>query len=140
MTPEPLKSHPLLRQWLALTPQGRVQAFSGKVDLGQGISHALRLIVAEELRLPAERITMVPASTHFSPDEAVTSGSLSVQHSGAALRCAAAHLRESCRLGMAGRTDLALADVRCANGVFMAAGRSARRARSSTSARMASRR
>ena len=41
------------------------------------------------------------------------------------MRCAAAHLRESCRLGMAGRTGLALADVRCANGVFMAAGRSA---------------
>lgn len=125
MTPEPLKSHPLLRQWLALAADGQVHAFTGKVDLGQGISHALRLIVAEELRLPAERITMVPASTHFSPDEAVTSGSLSVQHSGAALRCAAAHLRESCRLGMAGRTGLALADVRCANGVFMAAGRSA---------------
>lgn len=125
MTPEPLKSHPLLRQWLALAADGQVHAFTGKVDLGQGISHALRLIVAEELRLPAERITMVPASTHFSPDEAVTSGSLSVQHSGAALRCAAAHLRESCRLGMAGRTGLALADVRCANGLFMAAGRSA---------------
>ena len=125
MTPEPLKSHPLLRQWLALAADGQVHAFTGKVDLGQGISHALRLIVAEELRLPAERITMVPASTHFSPDEAVTSGSLSVQHSGAALRCAAAHLRESCRLGMAGRTGVALADVRCANGLFMAAGRSA---------------
>ena len=125
MTPEPLKSHPLLRQWLALAADGQVHAFTGKVDLGQGISHALRLIVAEELRLPAEHITMVPASTHFSPDEAVTSGSLSVQHSGAALRCAAAHLRESCRLVMAGRTGVALADVRCANGLFMAAGCSA---------------
>ncbi len=125
MTPEPLKSHPLLRQWLAFAADGQVHAFTGKVDLGQGISHALRLIVAEELRLPAERITMVPASTHFSPDEAVTSGSLSVQHSGAALRCAAAHLRESCRLGMARRTSVALADVRCANGVFSAAGRNA---------------
>jgi nicotinate dehydrogenase subunit B len=125
MTPEPLKSHPLLRQWLALAANGQMQAFTGKVDLGQGISHALRLIVAEELRLPAERITMVAASTHFSPDEAVTSGSLSVQHSGAALRCAAAHLRENCRLGMARRTGVALQDVRCADGMFLAAGRSA---------------
>jgi CO/xanthine dehydrogenase Mo-binding subunit len=125
MTPEPLKSHPLLRQWLALAADGQVHAFTGKVDLGQGISHALRLIVAEELRLPAERITMVPASTHFSPDEAVTSGSLSVQHSGAALRCAAAHLRESCRLGMAQRTGAAPQEVRCTNGVFSATGRNA---------------
>jgi nicotinate dehydrogenase subunit B len=65
MTSESLKSQPLLRQWLALGPDGRVQAFSGKVDLGQGISHALRLIVAEELRLPPEQIDMVPASTAF---------------------------------------------------------------------------
>jgi CO/xanthine dehydrogenase Mo-binding subunit len=50
MTPEPLKSHPLLRQWLALAADGQVHAFTGKVDLGQGISHAQRQIVAEEMR------------------------------------------------------------------------------------------
>jgi len=125
MTPESLKSQPLLRQWLALGPDGRVQAFSGKVDLGQGISHALRLIVAEELRLPPEQIDMVPASTAFSPDEAVTSGSLSVQHSGTALRCAAAHWREACRQAMAdrlGNLRVVLQDVRCEGGLFHAPG------------------
>lgn len=118
MTPESLKAQPLLRQWLALGPDGRVQAFSGKVDLGQGISHALRLIVAEELRLSPEQINMVPASTQFSPDEAVTSGSLSVQHSGSALRCAAAHWRESCRQAMAERLGTPLSTVRCEKGHF----------------------
>ncbi|WP_300558311.1 molybdopterin cofactor-binding domain-containing protein [Limnohabitans sp. Rim8] len=121
MTPESLKAQPLLRQWLALGPDGRVQAFSGKVDLGQGISHALRLIVAEELRLRPEQIDMVPASTAFSPDEAVTSGSLSIQHSGTALRCAAAHWREACRQVMAerlGGLGVVLQDVRCEGGLF----------------------
>ena len=118
--PESLRAHPLLRQWLGLTPQGRVQAFSGKVDIGQGISHALRLIVAEELRLLPDQIEMVPASTHRSPDEAVTSGSLSVQHSGSALRCAAAHLREGCRALMAQRCGVPAHEVRCAQGVFLA--------------------
>jgi len=122
MTPESLQAQPLLRQWLALGPEGRVQAFSGKVDLGQGISHALRLIVAEELRLAPELIDMVPASTRFSPDEAVTSGSLSVQHSGAALRCAAAHWREACRQALAERSGVALTEVRCAGGYFLATG------------------
>jgi CO/xanthine dehydrogenase Mo-binding subunit len=120
MTPESLKAQPLLRQWLALGPDGQVRAFSGKVDLGQGISHALRLIVAEELRLLPEQIEMVPASTAFSPDEAVTSGSLSVQHSGTALRCAAAHWREACRQAMAERLGVALSEVRCAGGQFHA--------------------
>lgn len=118
MMPESLRAQPLLRQWLAVLPDGRVQAFSGKVDIGQGISHALRLIVAEELRLSPEWIEMVPASTHHSPDEAVTSGSLSVQHSGTALRCAAAHLREGCRVAMAQRCAVPVQAVRCADGRF----------------------
>ncbi len=122
MTPESLKAQPLLRQWLAIGPEGQVQAFSGKVDLGQGILHALRLIVAEELRLLPQQIVMVPASTHCSPDEAVTSGSLSVQHSGAALRCAAAHLREGCRLRMAQRSGVAAGEVQCAEGHFRVPG------------------
>ena len=122
MMPESLKAQPLLRQWLALQPDGRVQAFSGKVELGQGILHALRLIVAEELRLSPDQIDMVPASTHFSPDEAVTSGSLSVQHSGAALRCAAAHWREACRQVLAERLGAAPQDVRCEGGQFMVLG------------------
>lgn len=115
---ESLKAHPLLGQWLGLHSAGHVQAFSGKVDLGQGISHALRLIVAQELRLSPAHIHMVPASTHTSPDEAVTSGSLSVQHSGAALRCAAAHWRELCRLHMAQRCGVDVHLVRCAQGQF----------------------
>ena len=115
---ESLKAHPFLRQWLGLDAAGQVQAFSGKVDLGQGISHALRLIVAQELRLSPAHIAMVPASTHTSPDEAVTSGSLSVQHSGAALRCAAAHWREMCRIAMAQRCGVEVATVNCANGEY----------------------
>jgi nicotinate dehydrogenase subunit B len=119
---ESLKAHPLLRQWLGLSAAGQVQAFSGKVDLGQGISHALRLIVAQELRLSPAHVDMVPASTHTSPDEAVTSGSLSVQHSGAALRCAAAHWRELCRLEMAKRCNVDVSTVRCVNGQFSVQG------------------
>lgn len=113
-----LTAHPLLRQWLGLNAAGEVQVFSGKVDLGQGISHALRLIVAQELRLSPTGIQMVPANTQISPDEAVTSGSLSIQHSGAALRCAAAHWREMCRQRMAQRCGVDVSAVRCANGQF----------------------
>ena len=125
MIPESLRTSPLLHQWLALTPDGRVRVFSGKVDIGQGISQALRLVVAEELRLPPEQMEMVPASTHHSPDEAVTSGSLSVQHSGTALRCAAAHLREACREAMAQRQAVPVEAVRCVRGRFQVQGQTA---------------
>ncbi|TFY99543.1 xanthine dehydrogenase family protein molybdopterin-binding subunit [Ramlibacter rhizophilus] len=118
--PEALRQHPLVGQWLRMGPDGRVQASSGKVDLGQGISHALRLIVAEELALEPDRIEMVRPTTATSPDEAVTSGSLSVQHSGAALRLAAAHLREACRRHAALRAGVDDKDVHLSAGAFVA--------------------
>lgn len=95
--PDSLENHPRLGQWLGLAPDGRIRAFTGKVEIGQGILHTLRLVVAEELELEPSQVEVVAASTATSPDEAVTSGSLSVQHSGAALRYAAAHLRQACR-------------------------------------------
>jgi CO/xanthine dehydrogenase Mo-binding subunit len=82
-----------LGQWLRFLPEGLVEARSGKVELGQGIATALAQIVADELDIAPSRVRMIPASTAASPDEAVTSGSLSVQESGSALRYACAEAR-----------------------------------------------
>jgi nicotinate dehydrogenase subunit B len=118
--PENLKNHPRLGQWLRLGDDGRIHATSGKVDIGQGISHALRLVVAEELQLAPGQVHMVKPTTLASPDEAVTSGSLSIQHSGTSLRYAAAHLRERCRARVAARAGVAAEAVTLSQGVFSA--------------------
>jgi nicotinate dehydrogenase subunit B len=88
-----LQANPRLSTWLRIDRAGHVAAYSGKVELGQGILGALAQIVAEELDLDLAQVRMVPAATGTSPDEAMTSGSLSVQHSGAALRHACAQAR-----------------------------------------------
>ena len=86
-----------LDQWLRWqgrsAEDGRLLVFSGKVDIGQGLSTALAQIVAEELQLALWQVQMQPACTGVSPDEAVTSGSLSIQESGTALRWACAEVR-----------------------------------------------
>src|ERR1043166_9794368 len=82
-----------LTQSLHFERHGTVTIASGKVDLGQGISTALAQIAAEELGVPLERIRILPASTAYSPDEGVTSGSLSIQDGGKALRQACAELK-----------------------------------------------
>ena len=120
--PESLKKHPRLGQWLSVGADGRIEARTGKVDIGQGISHALRLLVAEELHADPEQVHMVTPSTAASPDEGVTSGSLSIQHSGSALRHAAAHLREACRARFAARAGVAIDAVALDSGVFSAGG------------------
>ncbi|MDQ6620827.1 MAG: molybdopterin-dependent oxidoreductase [Pseudomonadota bacterium] len=82
-----------LSQWLRFDAAGWIEVRTGKVELGQGITTALAQIVADELDVTLERIRMVPASTAASPDEAITSGSLSVQESGLALRHVCAEAR-----------------------------------------------
>ncbi|TMH91933.1 MAG: xanthine dehydrogenase family protein molybdopterin-binding subunit [Betaproteobacteria bacterium] len=103
---------------------GTVSIYSGKVEIGQGILTALAQIAAEELGIAVERIRMVPADTALSPDEGVTSGSLSIQDSGVALRRACAQARTllleraTARLGVSG------GDLRVEDGSVHAAGRS----------------
>jgi nicotinate dehydrogenase subunit B len=91
--PFSLQSNALLSSWLRVDPAGHVEVYSGKVEIGQGILTALAQIAAEELDVAFERIRMIAAATGRSPDEAVTSGSLSIQHSGTALRHACAQAR-----------------------------------------------
>lgn len=91
--PGSLHTNRRLSQWLGLGEPGVMLVRTGKVELGQGILTALRLLVAEELDLPLERVRVLGACTDAGPDEGVTSGSLSVQDSGGALRHACAELR-----------------------------------------------
>jgi nicotinate dehydrogenase subunit B len=93
MTSPSLDNNPGLGNWLTLDPAGRVLVRSGKVELGQGLLTALAQIVAEELDVDPARVEMVAASTDVSPDESYTAGSLSVQHSGSALRAVCAQVR-----------------------------------------------
>jgi len=104
--PGSLRVNPRLSQWLKILREGRVDVASGKVEIGQGILTALAQIAAEELDVALERIRMVQASTAYSPDEAVTSGSLSVQESGTAIRHACAEARAIYLRAAAARLDV----------------------------------
>jgi len=86
-----LKTNPLLAQWLRFDVDGTVTVFTGKSELGQGILHALKLMAAHELAVPVSSIHIEAANTQHSPDEGMTSGSLSIQDSGMAIRQACAH-------------------------------------------------
>ncbi|TFV89607.1 molybdopterin cofactor-binding domain-containing protein [Blastococcus sp. CT_GayMR16] len=93
MSSPSLENNPRLDSWLTIEPGGRVLVRSGKVELGQGVLTALAQIVADELDVDLARVAMVAASTDASPDESYTAGSLSVQHSGGALRAVCAQVR-----------------------------------------------
>jgi len=98
-TPSPPKlpvsvaANPRLASWLKFSGDGHVVVSPGKVEIGQGIVTALAQIAADELDIDISRVRMHRASTASSPNEGVTSGSLSIQQSGRALRQVCAEVR-----------------------------------------------
>lgn len=88
-----LDKNPNIGKWLDFKKPNQVTLHVGKVDFGQGISTALSQIAAEELDVALHQIALGPVSTHNSPDEGVTSGSFSIEHSGSAVRMACATIK-----------------------------------------------
>ena len=91
--PGSLKNNPKLNAWINLHPDGTVTMRTGKVELGQGILTALTQIVSDELDVEIASIKVISGNTELTPDEGVTSGSLSIQDSGTARRYACAEVR-----------------------------------------------
>jgi nicotinate dehydrogenase subunit B len=99
--------------FLAIDKAGKVTVYSGKVDLGTGVSTALRQIVAEELDVPIARVELIEGDTALTPDQGTTWGSLSIQVGGMQLRQAAAAARQALLAEAAkklGTSDLTVAD------------------------------
>jgi len=105
-----------LDSWLAISADGSITVYCGKVELGTGVSTALRQIVAEELDAPFQRITWVQGDSDRTVDQGPTVGSQSVKRGGAQLRQAAAEARAallelaSAKLGVP-VTSLVVADA-----------------------------
>ena len=82
-----------LDSWVALLPDGRVHAFFGKVDLGQGLEVGIAQIVAEELDVAFERVQVVMGDTAFAVNQGGASSALGIQNGAKPLRNAAAEAR-----------------------------------------------
>jgi CO/xanthine dehydrogenase Mo-binding subunit len=109
-----------LDRWLTLHAEGFCTIHPGKVELGQGILTALGQIAAEELDVSLARIRVAAASTPGSPNEGVTSGSLSVQECGMALRHVCAEARGICLGVVAQRSGVAREEIALRDGEFLA--------------------
>ncbi len=94
----------------------------GKVELGQGLLAALAGIAAAELGVPPAAIRFRPATTGLSPDEGVTSGSLSMRDCGMALRQASAEARALFVAEAARRFDCAAEAITVEEGVLRGPG------------------
>ncbi len=87
LTPDQLSSY------IAVNADGSVSAFFGKTDMAQGLYTGIGQIVAEELDVPFNRVTVIMGNTASSVNQGGASGSTGVQFGGKQMRMAAAEAR-----------------------------------------------
>ena len=80
--------------WLHIGEDGKVTAFTGKVEIGQNIRTSLAQTVADELRVPFDSVTMVTADTALTPFDFGTVGSRSMPTMSPQLRRVSAAARD----------------------------------------------
>jgi nicotinate dehydrogenase subunit B len=82
-----------LDTWITIDTAGLVTAFFGKMDMGQGVDTVIAQIVADELDVGVERVSVVMGDTHRTPNQGGASGSSACRQGANALRNAAAEAR-----------------------------------------------
>lgn len=120
-TPPAVRAYPSLRHWLRVGPGRQLTVFTGKVELGQGISTALVQIACDALGVAPEQLVLAAGHTDRTPDEGYTAGSLSVQYGGGALRWACDHAHALFRAQAARGWSVAPDSLQVESGCFRSA-------------------
>jgi nicotinate dehydrogenase subunit B len=105
-----------LSAWLHIAADGQVKVFTGKVEVGQNIRTSLAQLVAEELKVPFETITMVMGDTDLTPWDMGTFGSRTTPTMGPQLRTMAVAARQMLLEIAAQRWSVAPASLTAADG------------------------
>ena len=66
-----------LDSWIAISADGDVTAYTGKCELGHGLYTAQTQLIAEELGVAFDRVTLIQCDTALTPDQGTTSGAQS---------------------------------------------------------------
>ena len=107
-----------LDSWLTIWQDGMVTVMTGKVELGTGVSTALRQIVAEELDYPFEKISWIQGDTANTVDQAPTFGSQTIKRGGGQLRQAAAEAKATLLSLASARLGVSVEQLTVAQGVI----------------------
>jgi CO/xanthine dehydrogenase Mo-binding subunit len=114
LTPDQLSSY------IAVNGDGSVSAFFGKMDMGQGLFVAIGQMVAEELDVPFDSVSVIMGDTATSVNQGGASGSTGIQLGGRQMRMAAAEARRVLLDMAAQKLGLAASDLAVTEGVVHA--------------------
>ena len=109
--------------WVHVGEDGRVTGYTGKTEIGQNIRTSLAQAIADELRVPLDRVSLVMADTALVPYDQGTFGSLSTPRMAPVLSRAAATAREMLIDRAAARLGTARSSLTCEAGKVSGGGR-----------------
>lgn len=112
-----------LSTWLTVHANGGVTWRTGHVELGQGNRTALAQMVAEELDVAFDRVTLVMGDTNVTPDQGVTAASSTIARAGVQARLIAAEARATLLSLAAERLRVPVTELTVDDGVVRARGR-----------------
>ena len=107
-----------LDSWIAVLPNGSVQAFFGKMDMGQGLDVGIAQVVAEELDVGFDKVAVLMGDTATSCNQGGASGSTGMSNGGRLLRRAAAEARRVLLERGSEKLGTPVADLRVEDGVI----------------------
>src|SRR3954469_19410125 len=111
-----------LDSWIAILPDGRVNAFFGKMDMGQGLDVAVAQIVAEELDVGFDKVDVLMGDTATSCNQGGASGSTGTSNGARLLRKAAAEARRVLLERAADKLGASAAQLKVEDGTVFAGG------------------
>ncbi|NWG05841.1 MAG: molybdopterin-dependent oxidoreductase [Chloroflexi bacterium] len=100
-----------------LYADGTFQVRSSAAELGQGLVTVMRLIVAEEMSVPPEQVSVLVMDTDLAPNGGPTTASRQTFVTGNASRYAAKTLRDQITAAMAEKFDVRPEQIRFENGI-----------------------
>ena len=111
-----IKIYNLVSNWI-IFDNNKVKILSGKVDIGQHITTTLSIIASRELDISIDKIEVLNLTTKKSPDEGFTAGSLSVSHSGTAVKAASITFRNLFIEHVLSKFNVEIDDLNIENGI-----------------------
>ncbi|GAB1451228.1 hypothetical protein MASR2M47_12840 [Draconibacterium sp.] len=109
---------PEFNAYLRVKEDGRVDCYSGKIEMGQGINTSLAQVLADELEVGVDKIDMIMGDTELCPYDAGTWGSLTTRFHDPLIRAAAAEAREVLKKLASEKLDVPVAQLKAENGII----------------------
>ena len=112
------KELPDFNAYLRVKEDGRVECFSGKIEMGQGAITSLAQVLADELEISVDKVDMIMGDTDLCPHDDGTWGSMTTRFHDPLIRAAAAEAREVLKKLASEKLGVPVNQLKVENGII----------------------